>query len=250
MKYKYLLLSVLSLSAVSNGKEEGLKKAGDGKVLAANVVMDEITKIINEGDKLNTEFSQGMDPNFTEDEVRASEQFKVVIEDRKKRSSKILELAKLAPESAISEKGLTWAYHNLSSDGKIEAFGILQEHHKENKLLVFIVEGMKIARTPDVKAIRGLLADSKNEEVRLVSAVTLSSVLRRDPANHAEALALDKKIVAWPNIDKFKSSYLPSTFLADAKRRVYEVDNFSIGSEAPDIVGTDHEDKEFKLSDY
>ena len=54
-----------------------------------------------------------------------------------------------------------------------------------------------------------------------------------------------KKLAATPGIDQSNPQ-----MLAQAKGQINVIENLSIGCTAPDIVGKDHDGKEFKLSDY
>ena len=113
-----------------------------------------------------------------------------------------------------------------------------------------------------------LIQSYSNEVPKLMHLVMLGSNKKEN--RHAAAFALAswkhrmmRMIVTHPDVVKFQTAELISMYnsiidtpgmneriLKKSKAALYMLETFSIGCEAPEIIGTDHEDKEFKLSDY
>ena len=165
-------------------------------------------------------------------------------------------LKEASPEEA--EKIVSWWWHGDRGkrDGELMA-DILLEHHADTEMLVkFIPRFLRtIPNQKSEEAFRTLIKNSRFDSVKATSMYFLQILLAEKAktldGEEAEALAEEAQSLR----DSLKTAFAEETDLSGvtyAKR----VDGaqyariLQIGKPVPDIVGTDLEGVEFKLSDY
>jgi len=253
MKYKYLTLLMLGLCSVADAQDVKPKAAEAAEKAEAKepvkeaaakpaVASDPIADLIKEANGLQDTFMKKV--RAEKDRAKAMKLYREGRPDMAPFLKKILDLAKKDPKSASAAKGLAWGYGAFKAEDKSVAGDLLMKHHLDNDVMGNIVSGMARSRTPDIKAIQGIMMASNNEKVRQRAMATLASVYSRS-GKKEDSIALYRQLTAWPNITESNSKLLDY-----AKQKIFVVENLAVGKVAPDIVGTDEEDKEFKLSDY
>lgn len=158
----------------------------------------------------------------------------------------ILKLAKENAKAEGVEKGLTWAGARTSDPSQMKAITTtLLTHYKDSKGIGILAQGYGRMRQGGEAELKEIIDKAGDEKVRQDATYHLASKLVKDAETKADGLAMMKKLAATPGIDKSN----PQT-LAQVNGQITVIEKLSIGCTAPDIVGTDHEGKEFKLSDY
>lgn len=159
-----------------------------------------------------------------------------------------LTLAKENPEAKGIQQGLLWSLTGASPKQYQEINELFLTHHKDSELMPDFLRhythplpGGEIA----LDAFRQIIEKAADQKIRLQATYYLANLLMQDEATRKEGLAEMKKLVTSPDLEK-----MAPEFLAHAKGEILAAEKLSIGSTAPDIVGTDHDGKEFKLSDY
>lgn len=157
----------------------------------------------------------------------------------------ILKLAKESPKAEGVEKGLTWCIQRANPEQLKEIGAILLVHHKDSSSLGILAMSYGRMRQGGEAELKEIINKAGDEKVRHGATYYLASKLVKSEATKAEGLALMKKLAATPGIDQSNPQ-----MLAQAKGQINVIENLSIGCTAPDIIGKDHDGKEFKLSDY
>ena len=125
----------------------------------------------------------------------------------------------------------------------LEVLDLILTHYNESAVLGSLVSDY--SRILGVEGLRLIVEKSGNEKVSQSATYHLASLLSKKEASKAEGITLMKKLQATDGLaernPKLHKQIESELFIAE---------NLSIGSAAPDIVGKDHEGKEFKLSDY
>lgn len=157
----------------------------------------------------------------------------------------ILDIAEKNPKEEGVEKGLEWSvrYANVQQADKIT--DLLLTHYPDSKALGTTAQRYARMFKGGEEGLRKIIAQAKSEKVRQGASYYLATKLMRNEATKADGLALLKKLESTPGIEKSNPR-----LLAQVKGQITVIEKLSIGCTAPDIVGTDHDDKEFKLSDY
>lgn len=153
----------------------------------------------------------------------------------------ILELAAKDPKAKGIENGLVWSLRTTDKSQREQIGNLLLTHYKNSKSLGRLAQSWRF----DQEKLRQISEQAGDEVVRQGATYYLASAMMRKSETKDEAIQTLKKLQAWPNIATSNAK-----LLAQVTGDLFALEKLSIGCTAPDIVGTDHEDKEFKLSDY
>lgn len=152
----------------------------------------------------------------------------------------VLKLAKEAPKAEGVEEGLVWSLRSRNPEQRKAVSEFFLTHYKNEKSLTRLAQAMRF----DQAMLERILKEAGDETVKQSATYYLSQ--RRLSTNQKEeALAMLKKLRDWPGIAESNPK-----LLARVKADIFVQEKLSVGSVAPEIVGTDHADEEFKLSDY
>ena len=159
----------------------------------------------------------------------------------------LLDLAKTDPTAKGVASGLAWGLTSCSKEQFKESMEIVMSHHIHETEMLAITSRLARMRGRGDSYLQKIRLYSNNEQVRQATTITLASglVRSRSPEGKSEGLALFRTILAWPGIEKSNPRYYSA-----AKSAIFVAENLTIGKMVPDIVGTDEEGVEFKLSDY
>jgi len=156
----------------------------------------------------------------------------------------IIKLAKKTPKAEGVEQGLLWSVKHARGDQRKESGDLLLTHYKDSETigqLAYIYSRMWRGGEDE---LRQIIAKTGNEKVRQGATYYLASKLvKRD--TKSEGISMMKKLQKLPELAETNPK-----LLEQIKGELFVAENLSVGCKAPDIVGTDHEGKEFKLSDY
>lgn len=236
MKIKYLMVLVLGVSPLSHAEVTGDAERSE-------VSVDTIDESIDVAKKMAAERYKVM--RAEKDPVRKKELYFEGSRSIKMDYKKVFELAKKTPKSAAAVRGISWGYSGLVKEDKIAARELLFKYHMDNEGILKVVEMAAVRRELDFSQLSGLIKTSKNEKVQ--QGVTLVSAMFLDAEGDKvkESLALYKKLLEWPKIAETN----PGIYRV-AESNVFLRENLTVGSVAPNIIGTDQDDKEFQLADY
>ena len=156
----------------------------------------------------------------------------------------ILKLAKENPKAEGIEDGLVWCIMRSSPKQGKEAGDLLLTHFKDSEVIGQLASMYSNMWKGGEDGLRQIMAKAGSEEVRQGAAYLLASKLIKKDTK-SEGLAIMMKLQKSPELAETN----PKLF-KNIKRELFIAENLSVGCTAPDIVGTDHEGKEFKLSDF
>ncbi len=156
----------------------------------------------------------------------------------------VLKLAKEDPTAEGIEKGLTWSLQGANATQRKEIGRLLLTHYKDSASIGKLAQSYARTRSGGEDELRQIARLAGDETVRQMASYYLSSKLVQKADTKAEGVAMMKKLIASPGIEKNPK------LLEQLKGQLMLAENLSIGCTVPDIVGTDQDDKEFKLSDY
>ena len=156
----------------------------------------------------------------------------------------ILKLAKENPKAEGIEDGLVWSMMRSSSEQGKEAGDLLLPHFKDSEVIGQLASMYSNMWKGGEDGLRQIIAKAGSEEVRQGATYLLASKLIKKDTK-SEGLAMMMNLQKSPELAKTN----PKLF-KNIKRDLFIAENLSVGCTAPDIVGTDHEGKEFKLSDF
>lgn len=150
------------------------------------------------------------------------------------------------------EEGLLWSLkgNSASPTQRKEINNLFLTHYKDSESLMKVAmryaspsPGGEEARV----ALRGISEKAGDQKVRIRATYFLANNLMKDKdeANKKEGLAVMKKLATTPDLEN-----IDPEICAYVKGEILVVEKLAVGCTPPDIVGTDHDGKEFKLSDY
>lgn len=157
----------------------------------------------------------------------------------------ILKLAKEDPKAEGIEQGLVWSMRRANTKQRKEVGDLLLTHYKDSKAIGKLAYMYSHTRNGGEDELRAIIEKSGNEKVRQGATYYLASKLTKKEESKAEGMAMMKKLQEWPKIAETNPK-----LLEQIKGELFVTENLSVGCAAPDIVGTDHDGKEFKLSDF
>ena len=169
-------------------------------------------------------------------------------------------LSKLVAEAtaAEAEEILSWWWHGSRGRRDAEMMSqLLIDHHSEAKMLTKFAPRMRWDLAPEKAEplLRRVLEATNVKSVKATTSFSLLQLLLAK-ADAAEGKAAEKLQVEIESLSKsIKTEYAKFTDLADVPfgERLEGIEfsrKLAIGKPVPDIVGTDLDDVEFKLSDY
>ena len=156
----------------------------------------------------------------------------------------ILKLAKEDPKAEGIEDGLAWSVRRSNNTQRKVVAELLLTHYNDNEAISQLAYMYSRMWVGGEEGLRMILAKSGSEKVRQGATYYLASKLIKKDTK-SEGLAMMKKLQKSPRISETNPK-----LLEQIKGELFVAENLSIGCTAPDIVGTDHEGKEFKLSDF
>jgi hypothetical protein len=156
----------------------------------------------------------------------------------------VLKLAKKDPKAEGIEDGLSWSLRGANPDQRSEISKLLLTHYKDSPALGKLAQSFAMMDGGGVAELRKIVQIAGNEKVRQGALYYIAKTLINKPETKAEGIAMMKELLASPGIKNNPK------LLAQLTGQVRVAEELSIGCTAPDIVGTDQDDKEFKLSDY
>ena len=158
----------------------------------------------------------------------------------------ILKLAKENPKSEGVEQGLVWSVRQAHSKQRKEVLDLLLTHYNENAVLGSLAKSYyRMRGDGGVKELHLIIEKTGNEKVRQGATYYLASKLSKSESTKDEGVAMMKTLQAVKGLSA-SNPQLHKQIESD----LFVAENLSLGCTAPDIVGTDHDGKEFKLSDY
>jgi len=217
-------------------------KTTNRKTAVVNSTKEQIMAEIMAFDKSNTAYMK---------KVRAEKDVQKKIEMSRNRPSpskainKIIELAKQNPKAEGVEQGLVWALRGSNNLQLEEISNLLLTHYDGSGSIARLTYLYSRKWNGGAEGLRQIIKRTSNEKIRRLATYHLGSKLVKRDKTKEEGLALLKKLQETPDIKKTNPA-----LLKEIKKDIFITEHLSVGCEAPDIVGTDHEDKTFKLSDY
>jgi hypothetical protein len=159
-----------------------------------------------------------------------------------KYTASLLELAQKHPKDSAAVDALVWILRHFGGDVD-KVCGLLQPHNQDPRLAE-IVENLRYFSTPTVEKLLRAVADKNPNRT----------------AQGRACLALAMSLKEKKEADRFHTRVLEKyaeiktqggATLADAvKAPQFEKDHLVVRKTAPDIEGTDIDNKKFKLADY
>lgn len=246
MKLNILLLVLISGSSIMRLHADLIVADASPQGVSANTAesaKEQIEAATKAYDKKKTEFMNKL--RTEKDRKKVMEMNRTERPDPSETVDLILQLAKDAPKAEGIEKGLNWTLKNGNTTQCNEAGDILLTHYKDSKSIADLTQHYgRMSRGGEVE-LRKIIEKAGSEKVRQGATYYLAKKLIKKAETKDEGLTLMKGLATTLDSDKSNPK-----LLAQVKGEINVVENLSIGCTAPDIVGTDHEGKEFKLSDY
>lgn len=156
----------------------------------------------------------------------------------------VFEIAKKDPLAEGVENGLLWGIQQADKAQRTRIIDLLLTHYKDSPELEALVENLVRHKDDPTVELRKIIKLAGDEKVRQGASYSLAKRMMSRPETKAEGIAMMKQLGASPGINANPNLH------AQLKRDLVIAEQLSIGCVAPDIVGTDQNDKEFKLSDY
>ena len=218
-------------------------------------------KALDSYDEMRTHFRQRMSAYSKKYRAAGDEKEKKAVVETRPDSTEYMEvltkfLSKATPSEAKKITSWWWHGDRGKKDGEM-IVDILLEHHLDTEMLVNFVPRFRrvLSKEKAEAAYRTLIKENNFDSVKASSMYSLQSLLaekaKRLKGKEAEAVEAEVKTLC----DSLKGEFGKMTDLAGitfAKRieGTTFARNLKIGNPVPDIVGTDLEGVDFKLSDY
>jgi hypothetical protein len=194
-----------------------------------------------------------------EDRKKVYEQFKSLLQST---AQKALALAEQHAKEPVALKALGWVISNSpggqSAEGQ-KAMAILKRDYLTSPDLRDVCRALGTNDSKDAEAfLRAVREKNRSREPLGMASYSLARILmsRAEKAKtdeaaaaRAEAEALLEEVAAKYADVKIDPSK-PRTLGQSARGALFEIRNLAIGKVAPDIVGTDSDNKPLKLSDF
>ena len=173
---------------------------------------------------------------------------------------KFLRLIQRSPQEPTAIKAFSWLMaHQPNSPAASQAVELIIEYHLQSDEMGNLCQEMSYPTSPvGEKLLRALLERSQRRNVQ--------GYARNALANHLKCLADSDEDLAQAQkeamlqeagklLEEVRTIYgdmplLQGTFGQEAERGLYEIRHLSVGMIAPEIIGTDIDDKPMRLSDY
>lgn len=166
--------------------------------------------------------------------------------DSKAAVGQVLALAKQDPKAEGVEKGLSWCVRRARGPQGQELLDLLLTHYNQSDVLGSLASNYsRMWGDHGLKELRQIVDKAGSDKIRQGATYCLASKLSKEEASKDEGLAMLKKLQA----DKGLKANNAKLY-AQVEKDLFIAENLSIGCQVPDIVGTDQDDVEFKLSDY
>lgn len=206
-------------------------------------VKEQIEAITSSFNKEAMEFSKKL--RAEKDRNKQQEMFKDR-PDSKAAVDKVLALVKSDPKAEGVEEGLVWCVRRARGPQAQELLDIVLTHHNTSKALGSLAQNYsRMWGEQGTKELRMIVEKAGNDKIRQGATYYLASKLSKSEASKDEGIALMKKLQGVKDL-KTSNPKLYKQIESD----LFVAENLSLGCKAPDIVGKDQDDKEFKLSDY
>ena len=174
-------------------------------------------------------------------------------------------------ESETSAKHLSLISLNGGKEAKAQALDKMMTHHIDNDEMLKVIDSFaRQMPSTDVENSFKRICDSANGHIKHHAAIGFAKFLSmrdlyRDSfagMSEEDLKMVDKDMVEYLNkepdpsdqikLEKMLESYVENneSLIEEAKKRLFVMQNISIGKVAPEIVGSDLDGQEFKLSDY
>jgi len=158
----------------------------------------------------------------------------------------VIAIAKQNPKAIGVEDALLWCIRRSNRKGQLDEIkDILLTHYKDSQAVARLAQAYFKLGNGGEEGLREIIEKAGSAKTRLGASYYLATKLAKNPATKDEGVAMMKKLTAIPSLKESN----PRMF-SKLKTQIKITEELSIGCTAPDIVGTDHEGKEFKLSDY
>lgn len=166
--------------------------------------------------------------------------------------SEFMHIAETHPDSQAAVDSLFWvAQHARGDQRQKDAVDQLFENHIEEEDMVQLC--FQLMYSPDTEESKNRLNDliekNPHQQVKAIATYCLASYIQRhakEGEDKAEYVGLLKKVVNDYSDVKFRDRPIAKM----AEGALFEIENLSLGSTAPDIEGQDLDGKDFKLSEY
>ena len=256
-KLLMMFVCIPLLVACDSQLAESNKEGEDNSAVNAADAMNAATTPVEMYSSIESEFDTAMDElRVAYDAAKPSERRKVLAEKRPDSAAygeRFMELAEKHPEGEAAAKSLAWvATKARSPDMSSKAMELLFENHTDSEAIAAVCFPLVRSGDPaDAERLEMLAEKSPHDVVKGAATLCLANRLKRmserdDSIEQVEYMSLFKKVVndyADVELDGRK-------FSETAANVIFEIENLSIGSEAPDIQAEDLDGVVFKLSDY
>lgn len=241
---KYTLLSRLVALAAFTG----------GVVAAAESVADRVTPITSAYQKKNLEIRVQARAERDRD---AKRELLNQLPDPGISARKVLAIAQEDITAEGVDKALGWVVKLRKTDESKVAGQLLLEHYPESSELNNYVAALRSDYLGDLVELKRLIDLAKDRSVVLYAKYVYADKLHiRGAKGHMyseqerreytrQAAVQFGKLLSEPDLAK-----LHPKLLKRSEGKLFKTSKLSVGCEIPDIVGTDHQGGEFKLSDY
>ena len=167
----------------------------------------------------------------------------------------VWELAKAKPESTDIMALAAVGFNSFEETVTADAFNAIKEHHLDDDNLAAVLAVVPRTPTPAYEAILQDFFKNGEGDLQTQAAISLAKYipvrddkLDRSLLDEAELAALEQEN---KDLRELLGSFDGDSDLhKNAQEELFILENLSIGVKAMDIVGTDLDGKELKLSDY
>jgi hypothetical protein len=160
----------------------------------------------------------------------------------------ITQIVQANPGEDASLDGIIWVVSN-SRNGQVDAglLAIIGEHHLDNEKMVDAILPLMRVSSPEVRALLVTASEqSKLKDVRGMATYALAIGIERDTSKQDEYIALIERLIKDHQDLEIRGRNIAKT----AEGKLFAARNLDIGKKAPEIIGTDVDGREMKLSDY
>lgn len=170
-------------------------------------------------------------------------------------AKRIMAVVKKDPKGAQAARGLLWVAVRGPENMKKDAADHLLEGYADSKEMIYYAYYLSESYKGGDVQLRKIIEKTTSKQVKRSAQMYLAAWMETEAdmtKDEAKAKAIREEALAIlrEQVKLEKEDQSTPELLAELEEKLFQLERLSVGAEAPDIVGTDQDGKEFKLSDY
>ena len=161
-------------------------------------------------------------------------------------ASRAFDIADEHPDTEVAKKALLWIVQNSERDAGAAAIDLVDSFIEDEDMAAVGWALLYSGHRGAVSILTRILDESPHHEVQGVASYALGTLLLESGRVDEGREHMQRVVDEFEDVENHRGV----SIAVAAERDLFEMDHLVVGEEAPEIVGTDTDGVEFKLSDY